>query len=104
MLDAVRAFEEGVGTIEAIDAGFRLGAGHPMGPLTLNDFVGLETLSRAARGHVRGVPRPALRDAAAAAQDDHRGLVREEDRPGLLRLVRAPSRCPNPKIDLLRTV
>ena len=50
MLDAVRAFEEGVGTIEAIDAGFRLGAGHPMGPLTLNDFVGLETLSRAGEG------------------------------------------------------
>ena len=72
MLDAIRAFEEGVGTIEAIDAGFRLGAGHPMGPLTLNDFVGLETLSRAARGHVRRVPRrrfatpPLLRKMIAA--------------------------------------
>jgi len=44
MLDAIRAYEEGVGTVEEIDAAMKAGAGHPMGPLTLADFVGLDTL------------------------------------------------------------
>ncbi len=44
MLDAIRGLEEGIGTIEEIDAGMKAGAGHPMGPLTLADFVGLDTL------------------------------------------------------------
>jgi 3-hydroxybutyryl-CoA dehydrogenase len=44
MLDAIRAYEEGVGTIDEIDAAMNAGAGHPMGPLTLADFVGLDTL------------------------------------------------------------
>ena len=44
LLDAIRALEEGVGTIEAIDMGMKLGCGHPMGPFTLIDFVGLDTL------------------------------------------------------------
>jgi 3-hydroxybutyryl-CoA dehydrogenase len=43
ILDAIRALEEGVGTIEEIDAGMKLGCGHPMGPFTLLDFVGLDT-------------------------------------------------------------
>ena len=43
LLDAVRAYEEGVGSIEDIDRGMQLGCGHPMGPLTLLDFVGLDT-------------------------------------------------------------
>ena len=44
LLDAIRAYEEGVGSIEAIDEAMKAGAGHPMGPLTLSDFVGLDTL------------------------------------------------------------
>jgi 3-hydroxybutyryl-CoA dehydrogenase len=44
MLDAMRAYEEGVGTIDEIDEAMKAGAGHPMGPLTLADFVGLDTL------------------------------------------------------------
>ena len=44
MLDAIRAYEEGVGTIDEIDQAMKAGAGHPMGPLTLADFVGLDTL------------------------------------------------------------
>jgi 3-hydroxybutyryl-CoA dehydrogenase len=43
LLDAVRALEEGVGSISDLDEGMRLGCGHPMGPLTLLDFVGLDT-------------------------------------------------------------
>jgi len=48
MLDAIRALENGVGTITDIDAGMQLGAGHPMGPFTLLDFVGLDTVERVA--------------------------------------------------------
>jgi 3-hydroxybutyryl-CoA dehydrogenase len=43
LLDAIRALEEGAGSIEDIDRGMQLGCGHPMGPLTLLDFVGLDT-------------------------------------------------------------
>jgi 3-hydroxybutyryl-CoA dehydrogenase len=44
MLDAIRAYEEGVGSITEIDDAMKAGAAHPMGPLTLADFVGLDTL------------------------------------------------------------
>ncbi len=44
MLDAIRAHEEGVGSVSEIDEAMKAGAGHPMGPLTLADFVGLDTL------------------------------------------------------------
>jgi 3-hydroxybutyryl-CoA dehydrogenase len=43
MLDAIRALEQGVASIEDIDNGMKLGCNHPMGPLTLLDFVGLDT-------------------------------------------------------------
>jgi 3-hydroxybutyryl-CoA dehydrogenase len=44
LLDGIRAYEEGVGSIAQIDEAMKAGAGHPMGPLTLSDFVGLDTL------------------------------------------------------------
>jgi len=44
MLDAMRAYEEGVGSVDEIDEAMKAGAAHPMGPLTLADFVGLDTL------------------------------------------------------------
>jgi 3-hydroxybutyryl-CoA dehydrogenase len=43
LLDAIRALEEGVGSVEDIDASMKLGCGYPMGPFTLLDFVGLDT-------------------------------------------------------------
>lgn len=43
LLDAIRAHEEGVGSIEDIDDAMKLGCGYPMGPFTLLDFVGLDT-------------------------------------------------------------
>src|SRR5438874_6654705 len=43
LLDAIRAYEEGVGSIEDIDKAMQLGCGYPMGPFTLLDFVGLDT-------------------------------------------------------------
>ncbi len=44
LLDAIRAHENGVATIEDIDAGMKLGCGHPMGPFQLMDFIGLDTI------------------------------------------------------------
>ncbi|HEY6358731.1 MAG TPA: 3-hydroxyacyl-CoA dehydrogenase family protein [Vicinamibacterales bacterium] len=43
LLDAIRCYERGLGTIQDIDKGLQLGCGYPMGPLTLLDFVGLDT-------------------------------------------------------------
>ena len=43
LLDAIRAYENGLGTLDDIDKGMKLGCGYPMGPFTLLDFVGLDT-------------------------------------------------------------
>jgi 3-hydroxybutyryl-CoA dehydrogenase len=66
MLDSIRACEQGVGSIEDIDTGMKAGASHPMGPLTLADFVGLDTLASIAEvmheayGEERFAPPPTL--------------------------------------------
>jgi len=44
LLDAIRQYERGLATVEDIDNGMMLGCGHPMGPLTLTDFIGLDTI------------------------------------------------------------
>jgi len=44
LLDAIRQYENGLATREDIDDGMKLGCGHPMGPLTLTDFIGLDTV------------------------------------------------------------
>ncbi len=44
MTEAMRMYEEGFASAEDIDAGMRLGANHPMGPLELADFIGLDTM------------------------------------------------------------
>ena len=44
LLDGMRGYEEGIGSIAEIDQAMMAGAGHPMGPLTLSDFVGLDTM------------------------------------------------------------
>jgi 3-hydroxybutyryl-CoA dehydrogenase len=67
MLDAIRSLEQGVGSIEDIDTGMMAGASHPMGPLTLADFVGLDTLASIGEvmfesyGEERFAPPPSLR-------------------------------------------
>lgn len=43
LLDAIRCYEGGLGSLEDIDAAMKLGCGHPMGPFTLADFIGLDT-------------------------------------------------------------
>jgi 3-hydroxybutyryl-CoA dehydrogenase len=72
MLDAIRAYEQGVGSIEDIDTGMKAGASHPMGPLTLADFVGLDTLAaiaevmHSAYGEERFAAPPTLKELVAA--------------------------------------
>ena len=72
MLDAIRALEEGVGTIEQIDTAMKAGANHPMGPFTLLDFVGLDTTHSAAEvmfdeyREKRFAPPPTLRKMVVA--------------------------------------
>ena len=72
LLDAVRALEQGVASTADIDRGMQLGCGHPMGPLTLLDFVGLDTVSRIAEimfdeyREARYAPPPLLRRMVAA--------------------------------------
>ena len=72
LLDAVRALEQGVGSAQDIDRGMQLGCGHPMGPLTLLDFVGLDTVARIAEimfddyREARFAPPPLLRRMVAA--------------------------------------
>jgi 3-hydroxybutyryl-CoA dehydrogenase len=67
MLDCIRVLENGGGTIEDIDKGMVLGTGHPMGPFTLGDFVGIDTLFRIAEimfneyREARFAPPPLLR-------------------------------------------
>jgi 3-hydroxybutyryl-CoA dehydrogenase len=72
MLDAVRALERGVASVTDIDRGMQLGAGHPMGPLTLIDFVGVDTVYRVAEilyheyRETRYAPPPLLRRLVVA--------------------------------------
>lgn len=72
LIDAVRALERGVGTIADLDAAMKLGAGHPMGPFTLLDFVGLDTVVKIGDimfdqyREARYAPPPLLRRMVAA--------------------------------------
>jgi 3-hydroxybutyryl-CoA dehydrogenase len=72
LLDAVRALEQGVATTADIDRGMQLGCGHPMGPLTLLDFIGLDTAVRIAEimfdeyRELRFAPPPLLRRMVVA--------------------------------------
>ena len=88
LVEAMRAFEQGVGTAEDIDAGARVGLNHPMGPLELADFIGLDVclgIMRVLEDGL-GLRTPA---AAARARGTRRGWApRPEDRTGVLHLPR----------------
>lgn len=71
LLDAVRAVEEGTASIEDIDTGIVLGLNHPMGPLTLLDFVGIDTTL-----HIADVMYEEFRDPKYAAPPLLRKMVR----------------------------
>ena len=87
LLDAIRAYEHGTGSLEDIDAAMKLGCGHPMGPFTLLDFVGLDTTLAIAEimfleyREARFAPPPLLRQMVTA------GHLRPQVGTGLLRLL-----------------
>ena len=70
LLDAIRAHESGVGTIEDIDKGMTMGCGHPMGPFTLLDFIGLDTTY-----YIANIMYEEFRDPAYAAPPLLRRMV-----------------------------
>ena len=87
MLDAIRAHEEGVGSTAEIDEAMKAGAGHPMGPLTLADFVGLDTL-----GSICDVLFDEFREKRFARPPMLRKMLSPQDGHGLLRLLRRGGR------------
>ena len=82
MLDAIRAHEQGVGSIEDIDTGMMAGASHPMGPLTLADFVGLDTLAAIADVMVDAYGEERFAAPGHAQEDGLGGRLRAEVGPG----------------------
>ena len=74
LLDGIRMFESGYATAEDIDAGMREGANHPMGPLELCDFVGLDVTKAVADVLYRGAPRSALRPSPLLVRMVEAGL------------------------------
>ena len=74
LLGAMRMLEEGFATREDIDNGMKLGCGHPMGPLTLSDFIGLDIVAgvcdalHAEFGRPEYVQPPLLRRMIAAGR------------------------------------
>ena len=78
LLDAIRAYEHGLGTLEDIDKGMKLGCGYPMGPFTLLDFVGLDTTYYIANIMFDEFREPRVRAAAAAEADGAGRAARKE--------------------------
>ena len=79
LLDAIRAVERGVGSVPDVDKAMQLGCGHPMGPLTLLDFVGLDTTYRIAEimfteyRETRYAPPPLLKRMVLAGMTGRKG-------------------------------
>ena len=99
LMAAVRMYEEGFATREDIDNGMKLGCGHPMGPLTLCDFIGLDVLYAVVRLAVRGVQARRVRAAAAAEADGRERPAGTQVRARLLRLRELTATGSSPRAD-----
>ena len=86
LMAAVRMYEEGFASREDIDDGMRLGAGHPMGPLTLCDFIGLDVLHAVCNSLYEEFKARRVRSPARDEAYDRRRASGKKVRPGLLRL------------------
>ena len=86
--EAIYTLYEGVGSVEAIDTAMRLGANHPMGPLQLADFIGLDTCLVGDAGAARGPGRFEIPPLPAAGEICRGRLARPQDPARLLRLPR----------------
>ena len=84
--EAIEALREGVATREAIDGIMKLGMNHPMGPLTLADFIGLDTCLSILRVLQQGFGDPKYRPSPLLVQHGRRRLARQEVGPRLLRV------------------
>ena len=84
--EAIYTLYEGVGTVDAIDTAMRLGANHPMGPLQLADFIGLDTVPLGHAGAARGARRHQISALPAAGEICRGRLARPQDAARLLRL------------------
>jgi 3-hydroxybutyryl-CoA dehydrogenase len=84
LAEAMRAYEEGLGTAEDIDTGARLGLNHPMGPLELADFIGLDVCLHIMEVLHEGFGAAAHGAAAGAAPAGRRRPPGPEDGPRLL--------------------
>jgi 3-hydroxyacyl-CoA dehydrogenase len=97
MLDAIRCLEQGLASTEDIDKGMTLGTGYPMGPFTLCDFVGIDTLYYIAEimfeefREPRFAPPPLLKRMVTL------GLLRPQDEARLLRLLGREARPRRPR-------
>ena len=69
LAEAMRAYEEGLGTAEDIDTGARVGLNHPMGPLELADFIGLDVCLGIMRVLHEGLGRRAVPAAARSSSE-----------------------------------
>ena len=87
MLDAIRAYEEGVGSVADIDTAMMAGASHPMGPLTLADFVGLDTLASIAAVMHAAYGEERFAAPGDAHQAGRAGRLRAQVRARVLRLL-----------------
>ena len=89
--EAVYMLYEGVGSVEAIDTAMKLGANHPMGPLELADFIGLDTCLSVMQVLYEGLADCEIPALSAARQICRGRLARPQDGPRLLRLSRQPA-------------
>ena len=90
--EAIYTLYEGVGTVDAIDTAMRLGANHPMGPLQLADFIGLDTCLSIMQVLHDGLSDSKYRPCPLLVKYVEAGLARPQDRARLLRLSRRTSR------------
>ncbi len=84
LMAAVRMYEEGFASRESIDEGMVRGCGHPMGPLTLSDFIGLDVLYAIGDSLYEEFKRARVRAAAAAQADGRLRPDRPQGRAGVL--------------------
>jgi 3-hydroxybutyryl-CoA dehydrogenase len=102
--EAMYAVMEGVATPEAVDEVFKLGMAHPMGPLTLADFIGLDVCLDIMRVLQDGLGDPKVPSVPAADQDGGRGLAGKEEWTGFLQVLARKTRPSNRPSNYLRDV
>ncbi len=84
LLDAVRALERGTASTADLDRAMQLGCGHPMGPLSLMDFIGLDTVVRIADIMFDAYGEDRVQAPALLRRMVERGTPRPEKRQGVL--------------------